>query len=63
MFPFPGIAGMIDFLRGMGQRFLALGFSTPFLEMGSTYMYPDLEAARAAVRFVCPSRDVPTPST
>jgi hypothetical protein len=41
---------MIDFLRGLGQRFLALGYSTPFLEMGSTYMYPDLDAARDAVR-------------
>jgi alpha-aminoadipic semialdehyde synthase len=41
---------MIDFLRGLGQRFLSLGFSTPFLEMGSTYMYPDLDAAKGAVR-------------
>ena len=48
-----GIAGMIDFLRGMGERFLALGYSTPFLEMGSTYMYSDLHAARDAVRCVC----------
>ena len=45
-----GIAGMIDVLRGMGERFLALGYSTPFLEMGSTYMYSDLEVAKDAVR-------------
>ncbi len=49
---FAGIAGMIDFLRGLGERFLSLGYSTPFLEIGSTYMYSDLEAARDAVRYV-----------
>ncbi len=47
---FAGIAGMIDFLRGLGARFLALGYSTPFLEVGSTYMYSDLDAARDAIR-------------
>ncbi|XP_073219800.1 alpha-aminoadipic semialdehyde synthase isoform X2 [Cicer arietinum] len=46
---FAGRAGMIDFLRGLGQRFLSLGYSTPFLSLGSSYMYPSLAAAKAAV--------------
>ncbi|KAF7837603.1 alpha-aminoadipic semialdehyde synthase [Senna tora] len=46
---FAGRAGMIDFLSGLGQRFLSLGYSTPFLSLGSSYMYPSLAAAKAAV--------------
>lgn len=32
---FAGIAGVVDFLRGMGERFLSLGYSTPFLNGAS----------------------------
>ncbi|CAL5199116.1 unnamed protein product [Lathyrus oleraceus] len=46
---FAGRAGMVDFLRGLGQRYLSLGYSTPFLSLGSSYMYPSLAAAKAAV--------------
>ncbi|CAJ1940610.1 unnamed protein product [Sphenostylis stenocarpa] len=46
---FAGRVGMVDFLRGLGQRFLSLGYSTPFLSLGSSYMYPSLAAAKAAV--------------
>jgi len=46
---YAGYAGAIDFLRGMGERFLALGFSTPLLHVGSSFMYPSLEDARKAV--------------
>ncbi|XP_019455443.1 PREDICTED: alpha-aminoadipic semialdehyde synthase [Lupinus angustifolius] len=46
---FAGRAGMIDFLHGLGQRFLSLGYSTPFLSLGASYMYPSLAAAKAAV--------------
>ncbi|XP_057506464.1 alpha-aminoadipic semialdehyde synthase-like isoform X1 [Actinidia eriantha] len=46
---FAGRAGLIDFLRGLGQRYLNLGFSTPFLSLGASYMYPSLAAAKAAV--------------
>eukprot|EP01029_Cantina_marsupialis_P009904 TRINITY_DN227_c1_g1_i1.p1 TRINITY_DN227_c1_g1~~TRINITY_DN227_c1_g1_i1.p1 ORF type:complete len:894 (+),score=361.46 TRINITY_DN227_c1_g1_i1:87-2768(+) len=49
---FAGLAGAIDFIRGMGERFLALGYATPFLHMGSAYMYEDLEAAKEAVKTV-----------
>mmetsp|Transcript_63390 Transcript_63390/g.148872 ORF Transcript_63390/g.148872 Transcript_63390/m.148872 type:complete len:522 (+) Transcript_63390:74-1639(+) len=46
---FAGYAGAIDFLRGLGERFLSLGFSTPLLHIGSAFMYPTLEEAKRAV--------------
>eukprot|EP00127_Corallochytrium_limacisporum_P002209 Clim_evm103s108 gene=Clim_evmTU103s108 len=44
-----GAVGAIDILRGLGERFLAKGYSTPFLGIASAYMYHDLETARTAV--------------
>ncbi|KAI3839886.1 hypothetical protein MKX03_025151 [Papaver bracteatum] len=46
---FAGRAGLIDFLHGLGKRYLSLGYSTPFLSLGAsyflkTYMYPSLAA-------------------
>ncbi|KAJ3695752.1 hypothetical protein LUZ60_001129 [Juncus effusus] len=46
---FAGRAGLIDFLHGLGQRYLNLGYSTPFLSLGASYMYPSLAAAKAAI--------------
>jgi len=46
---FAGNAGAIDFLRGMGERFLALGFSTPLLHVGSSFMYNSLKEACRAI--------------
>ncbi|KAM7513485.1 hypothetical protein LguiA_003068 [Lonicera macranthoides] len=46
---FAGRAGLIDFLCGLGQRYLSLGYSTPFLSLGASYMYSSLAAAKAAV--------------
>lgn len=46
---FAGYAGAIDFLRGLGERFLSLGYSTPLLHIGSAFMYPTLEEAKRAV--------------
>ncbi|KAL6224334.1 hypothetical protein ACLB2K_003189 [Fragaria x ananassa] len=46
---FAGRAGFIDFLRGLGQRYLSLGYSTPFLSLGAPHMYSSLAAAKAAV--------------
>ncbi|KAL3535457.1 hypothetical protein ACH5RR_003918 [Cinchona calisaya] len=46
---FAGRAGMVDFLHGLGQRYLSLGYSTPFLSLGASYMYSSLAAAKAAV--------------
>ncbi|WCJ42897.1 Alpha-aminoadipic semialdehyde synthase [Euphorbia peplus] len=46
---FAGRAGLVDFLHGLGQRYLSLGYSTPFLSLGSSYMYSSLAAAKAAV--------------
>ncbi|KJE91831.1 monofunctional lysine-ketoglutarate reductase 2, variant 1 [Capsaspora owczarzaki ATCC 30864] len=44
-----GNVGMINTLRGLGERFLSLGYSTPFLGISSAYMYPTLKTAKAAV--------------
>lgn len=46
---FAGRAGMIELLSGLGQRYLNLGYSTPLLSLGASYMYPSLAAAKAAV--------------
>ncbi|KAJ4792712.1 Lysine ketoglutarate reductase/saccharopine dehydrogenase [Rhynchospora pubera] len=46
---FAGRAGLIDFLHGLGQRYLNLGYSTPFLSLGASHMYPSLAAAKSAV--------------
>jgi alpha-aminoadipic semialdehyde synthase len=49
---YAGYAGMIDFFHCLGNRLLAMGYSSPFLHVGYTHMYPDLEFARAAVRAI-----------
>eukprot|EP00741_Cyanophora_paradoxa_P011367 tig00020556_g10980.t1 len=49
---FAGLAGMIDFFRGLGERFLSLGYSTPFLNVGSSYMYASVADAKEALRAV-----------
>jgi len=46
---YAGIAGMIDCLRALGNRLLFLKHSTPFLHLGYTHMYANLEAAKQAV--------------
>ncbi|KAJ1281347.1 hypothetical protein BS78_04G299100 [Paspalum vaginatum] len=46
---FAGRAGLIDFLHGLGKRYLSLGYSTPFLSLGQSHMYPSLAAAKSAV--------------
>lgn len=40
---------MIDSLRGLGQRLLHRGYNTPFVSIGSAYMYPSLEQAKTAI--------------
>ncbi|DBA04445.1 TPA: hypothetical protein N0F65_010041 [Lagenidium giganteum] len=44
-----GRAGMIAGFRGVGERLINLGYSTPFVNVGSSYMYTDLERAKEAV--------------
>eukprot|EP00928_Gymnodinium_smaydae_P002166 TRINITY_DN10765_c0_g2_i5.p1 TRINITY_DN10765_c0_g2~~TRINITY_DN10765_c0_g2_i5.p1 ORF type:complete len:327 (+),score=60.26 TRINITY_DN10765_c0_g2_i5:107-1087(+) len=46
---FAGKAGMIESLRGLGARFLSMGFSTPFLSVAPAYAYPSYQAACEAV--------------
>eukprot|EP00039_Didymoeca_costata_P028034 m.19786 g.19786 ORF g.19786 m.19786 type:complete len:554 (-) comp6674_c0_seq1:1029-2690(-) len=46
---FAGNAGMIDSIRGFGEKLLFDGVLTPFVRMGSAYMYPSLSDAKNAV--------------
>eukprot|EP00041_Stephanoeca_diplocostata_P010582 m.168615 g.168615 ORF g.168615 m.168615 type:complete len:534 (+) comp18213_c0_seq6:223-1824(+) len=46
---YAGKAGMIDSLRGLGERLLFKGYTTPFLHIASSYMYRTLEEAEACV--------------
>jgi len=49
---FAGLAGMIDALYGMGQRFQSLGFETPFQIMKQAYQYAHLEEALEDVKVI-----------
>jgi len=49
---YAGIAGMIDGLQGLGQRLLAEGYSTPFLNVPTSHMYQNLDHARYTIRNV-----------
>lgn len=44
-----GRAGMIAGFRGLGERLINMGVSTPFVNVASAYMYADLEHAKDAV--------------
>lgn len=47
---YAGIAGMIDILHGLGLRFLALGYHTPFMNIGLAHNYKSTAMARQAIR-------------
>uniref|UniRef100_A0A0G4H8G7 Alanine dehydrogenase/pyridine nucleotide transhydrogenase N-terminal domain-containing protein n=1 Tax=Chromera velia CCMP2878 TaxID=1169474 RepID=A0A0G4H8G7_9ALVE len=47
---FAGMAGMVDFLWGLGQRLLVQGCSTPFLLIAPSYTYGSVEEAKRAVK-------------
>jgi alpha-aminoadipic semialdehyde synthase len=49
---YAGIAGAFDFFRGIGEFFLQKKLQTPFIFMGSTYMYEDYDAMKAALASV-----------
>ena len=46
---FAGIAGMFDFIRGCGEFLLQKGYQSPFLYLGSAYMYEDFSAMKEAL--------------
>ena len=46
---YAGVCGMIDCFRGFGARLLAMGFSTPFMGVASSYMYPSVVDAQEAI--------------
>jgi alpha-aminoadipic semialdehyde synthase len=39
---YAGMAGAIDFLKGMGEYILQMGISTPFLHCNCSYKYFDV---------------------
>ena len=47
---YAGIVGMADIFQGLGQRLLADGYSTPFLNAPFCYMQPSLSAVEDQVR-------------
>ena len=49
---FAGLAGMINSLWSLGQRYSKLGVDTPFLHIKQTHQYESLEEARKAVKEV-----------
>jgi len=49
---YAGIAGMFDFMRGVGEFMLQKKLQTPFIFMGSTYMYEDYDAMKVALASV-----------
>lgn len=40
---YAGIAGAIDFLKGLGEYIMQMGISTPLLNSNCSYKYFDLE--------------------
>ncbi|RLO07562.1 hypothetical protein DYB28_000243 [Aphanomyces astaci] len=46
---YAGRAGMLAGFRGLGERLINKGYSSPFVNIGSAYMYPDLTRAKDAV--------------
>lgn len=44
-----GRAGMLAGFRGLGERLINLGISSPFVNVASAYMYADLACAKDAV--------------
>lgn len=49
---YAGIAGAFDFFRGIGEFMLQKKLQTPFIFLGSTYMYEDYDAMKMALQGV-----------
>lgn len=53
---YAGIAGAFDFLRGIGEYLLQRSYQTPFVYVGSSYMYSEYEDMKEALGRV--NRDI-----
>jgi alpha-aminoadipic semialdehyde synthase len=49
---YAGIAGVFDFMRGIGEFLLEKNYSTPFVFMGSSYMYEDYNAQKEELKAI-----------
>jgi alpha-aminoadipic semialdehyde synthase len=47
---YAGIAGAFDFFRGIGEFLLQKKLQTPFIFLGSTYMYEDYDSMSDALK-------------
>ncbi|VDD76863.1 unnamed protein product [Mesocestoides corti] len=47
---FAGYSGMVNALHGLGQRLLALGYTTPFMTIAMPQTYSSLEMAKQAIK-------------
>lgn len=47
---FAGLAGVQDFLWGIGELYLSMKFHNPFLFIGSAYMYKNLEEMKHSLQ-------------
>lgn len=47
---YAGIAGAIDFLKGLGEYIMQMGISTPLLNANCAYKYFNLEEAYAHIK-------------
>jgi alpha-aminoadipic semialdehyde synthase len=47
---FAGIAGAIDFIKGLGEYIMQMGISTPLLNANCAYKYFNLEEAYAHLK-------------
>ncbi|KAF0695832.1 Aste57867_13352 [Aphanomyces stellatus] len=46
---YAGRAGMLAGFRGLGERLINKGYSSPFVNIGSAYSYPNLTRAKEAI--------------
>ena len=46
---FAGLAGCIDFIQGLGEFLLHKNICTPFIHVGSSYMFPSVIDAKKAI--------------
>ena len=47
---YAGIAGVVDFFWGIGEFLLTKKYHNPFLYVGSSYMYPNLEGIKVCMQ-------------
>ncbi|OMJ09981.1 Alpha-aminoadipic semialdehyde synthase, mitochondrial [Smittium culicis] len=47
---YAGYAGMIDGIHGLGQRMLAMGYNSPFINVGMAHVHPSLHSVKTHLK-------------